>query len=582
MAFVKRHRPASTRPQFIICGDGPLAYRVALALSTRYGGDVTVILPYAGSRHGELMSTLDHVEIIESVRPDDGALARAGLAEADAVALLDQDDGGNIETALLLNELRPGIRLVVRFFDDELGAGIAGHLPNCDVLSASRIAAPLLVARALGEVRHLDIPGIDLVVGHPDQVDDALFTAVALDDGRPVRLPDDARAAASLDPRIVLGQASSAPAPERRAPRPRSRIWYFLRQNLNRYVWYALAVLTLVVLVGSALIAVTEDVRWPGALYRVVLDTLAGADPDGGVPVVTAVVQIVVTLLSVAVIPLLTAALVDAVVRARLAAAKSGPGSRIEGHVVVVGMGDVGTRVLATLLERGIPAVAVNLRDDDSRGIVFARRHEVPVVIGDGRKADVLRAAQVGSARAIMALTGDDVANIGITITADGLDRSPGSGDLRRVLRLFDEDFARRVQGLIPGSAPRSASALAAPVFAASVMGPDVLDTVPYRDHVLLIAEIPMTKGCELERRPASELNVPGQVRLLAVRLPRKGVATDVVRPAPTTPLRHDHHLIVIATREGLERLHVRAGVSDVARATPCESGMGTTPHATG
>ncbi|MBO0610642.1 NAD-binding protein [Myceligenerans salitolerans] len=544
------------RPQFIVCGDGPLAFRVSFALSTRYQGDVTVILPYAGSKHGAQMAALDHVRIVEAVRPDDDAFRRARLADADAVALLDQDDAGNIETALLVNELKPGVRLVVRFFDDELGAGIADHLPNCDVLSASKIAAPPLVALALGEARHLEVPGIDLVVGKPDQLPGtALFTLAGVRGTDAAMLPGDD---AGLEPRIAIGLASPDPEPARRTRRPNGRVWYFVRQNLNRYIWYALAVLILVIVAGTTLVALTEPTHWTTALYRVVLDTLAGADPDEEAALVTRAVQVIVTVISVAVIPLLTAALVDAVVRARIAAAVSGPGSPMSGHVVVVGMGDVGTRVLATLLERGIPAVAVNLRDDGSRGIPFAREHGVPVVIGDGRRTDVLKAAQIGTARAVMAMTSDDVANIGISIAADSVERDPEHGRLRRVLRLFDEDFARRVRGLIPRSAPRSASALASPAFAASVMGPDVLDTVPFKDRVLLVAEVPMRAHCELEHRPAQEVDVPGEARLLAVRRPEKGFVSDVYRPAATNPLQHNHHLIVIATRSGLERLRAR------------------------
>ncbi|MBE1876819.1 NAD-binding protein [Myceligenerans pegani] len=552
MVIAKRQR----RPQFVVCGDGPLAFRVSFALSTRYQGDVTVILPDAGSKHGAQMAALDHVTVVESLRPDTAAFRRARLDDADAVALLDQDDAGNIETALLVNELKPGVRLVVRFFDDELGAGIADHLPNCDVLSASKIAAPPLVALALGEARHLEVPGIDLVVGKPSQLPGrSLFTLAALRGEDSVMLPDDDE---GLDRRIAIGVASPDPAPATPLRRPNGRVWYFVRQNLNKYVWYALAVLALVIVAGTTLVALTAPAHWMTALYQVVLETLAGADPGTDVPPVTRGVQVVVTVISVAVIPLLTAALVDAVVRARLAAAVSGPGSPMSGHVVVVGLGDVGTRVLATLLERGIPAVAVNVRDDGSRGIPFAREHGVPVVIGDGRRTDVLKAAQIGTARAVMAMTSDDVANIGISIAADSVDRDPAHGRLRRVLRLFDEDFARRVQGLIPRSAPRSASALASPAFAASVMGPDVLDTVPFRDRVLLVAEVPMHARCELEHRPARDVDVPGQVRLLAVRRPEKGFTTDVFRPATTNPLQHNHHLIVIATRTGLERLRAR------------------------
>lgn len=550
------------RPQFVVCGDGPLAFRVSFALSTRYQGDVTVILPSAGSKHGAKMAALDHVRIVASVRPDAAALRRARIDDADAVALLDQDDAGNIETALLVNELVPGVRLVIRFFDDELGAGIADHLPNCDVLSASKIVAPPLVARALGEPRRLEVPGTDLVVGRPSQLPaEPLFTLAAHDDGGALMLPDDAGGA--LDRRVAVAVAPPDPEPAKRTRRPNGRVWYFVRQNLNRYIWYAVAVLGLVIVTGTTLVALTEPLPWTTALYQVVLDTLAGANPQEDTRFVTAAVQVVVTVISVAVIPLLTAALVDAVVRARLAAATSGPGSPMSGHVVVVGLGDVGTRVLATLLERGIPAVAVNLRDDGSRGIPFAREHGVPVVIGDGRRTDVLKAAQIGTARAVMAMTSDDIANIGITIAADSIERDPGSPRLRRVLRLFDEDFARRVQGLIPDSVPRSASALASPAFAASMMGPDVLDTVPFQDRVLLVAEVPMHARCELEQRPAREVDVPGEVRLLAVRRPQRGFATDLFRPAATNPLQHNHHLIVIATRTGLERLRARTAAPE-------------------
>ncbi|GAB3169921.1 NAD-binding protein [Myceligenerans halotolerans] len=557
MVIAKRQQ----RPHFVVCGDGPLAFRVSFALSTRYQGDVTVILPYAGSQYGARIAALDHVTTVESLRPDADAFRRARLADADAVALLDQDDAGNIETALLVNELKPGVRLVVRFFDDELGTGIADHLPNCDVLSASKIAAPPLVALALGEARHLEVPGIDFVVGKPSQLPGRpMLTLAALRGEESVMLPGDE---AGLERRITIGLAPPDPEPTKHTRRPNGRVWYFVRQNLNRYIWYALAVLALVIVAGTTLVSLAEPVHWVTALYRVVLDTLAGADPDEATALGTRGVQVVVTLISVAVIPLLTAALVDAVVRARLAAAVSGPGSPMSGHVVVVGLGDVGTRVLATLLERGIPAVAVNLRDDGSRGIPFAREHGVPVVIGDGRRTDVLKAAQIGTARAVMAMTSDDVANIGISIAAGSVDRDPEDRKLRRVLRLFDEEFARRVRGLIPRSAPRSASALASPAFAASVMGPDVLDTVPFRDRVLLVAEVPMHARSELEYRPARDVDVPGEVRLLAVRRPERGFVTDVYQPAATNPLQHNTHLIVIATRTGLEHLRARTAAPE-------------------
>lgn len=554
--------PPSTparRPHFIVCGGGPLAYRVTFALSTRYQGVVTVILPDAASKHAAKMGALDDVRIEVSAKPDAEALRRASIETASAVALLDQDDAGNIETALLVNELRPGLRLIVRFFDDKLGSGVARHLPNCDVLSASKIAAPQLVSLALDEARHVDVPGLDLVIAESGQrtgKELAVLTAVDEHDSA-VMLPD--QDAPGLAPRIVLAHPVRDPDPVVGASRPNGRLWHYVRANLNRYVWYAAGALALITLAGSAVVVAAQGApEWGTALYQVVLNLLVGADPDTGTPFLARLVQVVLTLVSVAVIPLLTAALVDAVVRARLTAAVSGPGAAMTGHVVVVGMGDVGTRVLTTLLERGIAAVAVDT-NDRARGVLFARAHSIPVVIGDGREADVLTAAQVGSARAILSVTSDDSGNIGITLSADAIDRTVDAAPLRRVLRLFDEDFARRVQGLIPGSAPRSASQLAAPAFAASVTGPDVHDTVAFRDRVLLVAEVPMHAHADLEQRPAGEVDVPGEVRLVAVRLPHRGPGVDVVlNPGTAFPLQHNYRLIVVATRSGLERLRGR------------------------
>lgn len=547
------------RPHFIVCGGGPLAYRVTFALSTRYQGDVTVILPDAAGQHATKMGALDDVRIVVSARPDAAALESASIETASAVALLDQDDAGNVETALLVNELRPGLRLIVRFFDDKLGSGIAQHLPNCDVLSASKIAAPQLVSLALDEARRVDVPGLDLVVAEPGQRTGKKLATLTAVDGQDdaVMLPDpDAPGTA---PRIVLAHPVRDSAPVAGVSRRNGRLWHYVRSNLNRYVWYAAGALALITLAGAAVVVAAQGApEWGTALYQVVLNLLVGADPDVGTPLLARLVQVVLTVVSVAVIPLLTAALVDAVVRARLTAAVSGPGTAMTGHVVVVGMGDVGTRVLTTLLERGIAAVAVDT-NDGARGVLFARARGVPVVIGDGREPEVLTAAQVGGARAILAVTSDDMANIGISLSAVAVDRAPEAAPLRRVLRLFDEDFARRVQGLIPGSAPRSASQLAAPAFAASVTGPDVHDTVAFRDRVLLIAEVPMHAHAALEQSPAREVDVPGEVRLVAIRLPHRGPGVDVVlNPMPAFPLQHNYRLIVVATRTGLERLRGR------------------------
>src|SRR5581483_1924423 len=121
------------------------------------------------------------------------------LADADALALVDQDDVGNIHAALRAHEVNPGLRLVIRFFNMSLGYRIRELFPGSVVLSDSATAAPAFVAAALGEVapgsvrlpgrprrtvfvtRRTDVPASRVICGLAD-------TEAP---GGPVRLPED-------------------------------------------------------------------------------------------------------------------------------------------------------------------------------------------------------------------------------------------------------------------------------------------------------------------------------------------------------------------------------------------------------
>jgi Trk K+ transport system NAD-binding subunit len=91
-------RPApEDRRRFVVCGDNPLAYRVVNELVTQYAADVVVIMPSAREGQGQQIAGLPGVDVVESRRLDAAAYARADLAGADALALLTQDDAGNID-----------------------------------------------------------------------------------------------------------------------------------------------------------------------------------------------------------------------------------------------------------------------------------------------------------------------------------------------------------------------------------------------------------------------------------------------------------------------------------------------------
>jgi len=110
-------------------------------------------------------------------------------------------------------------------------------------------------------------------------------------------------------------------------------------------------------------------------------------------------------------------------------------------------------------------------------------------------------------------------------------------------------------------------SYLAAPAFAAAMLGRYVLATIPVRRRALLIAELPIGENSPLEGEPAGAVNVDHESRLLAIRT---ADGTQVLwRPSEGRPLRGNDRLLVVTSRHGLGRLMASTAAPTEPDATP-------------
>ena len=173
----------------------------------------------------------------------------------------------------------------------------------------------------------------------------------------------------------------------------------------------------------------------------------------------------------------------------------------------------------------------------------------IPVLVGDARHRAVLDDLRLSTARALVAATSDDLVNLAIALNARAV-----RPDLRVVVRLFDPDFAMRVQRGFGIRFTRSVSRLAAPAFAAAAIRSEVVATVPVGDRrVVLFARLRVPAGSRLEGLLASSLNDPGTRRVLAVADPGSDAARWDI-PADEV-LDADEEIVVAATRAGLANL---------------------------
>jgi Trk K+ transport system NAD-binding subunit len=558
-------RNVDVRPHFVVCGADALVYTVAEELSNAgHRIRLTVIVPAKLRADVPDLATLRGVRVIRADRLDERTFRSAGLAGAAALALVMPDDVVNLHAALCAQAVEPDLRLVIRMFNTGLGYGVRRLFADCAVLSDAAMAAPAFVAASLGEVAptHVRLAGRTLFVARRADVppQDVVCALTAADGaGRVEVLPVEPAPDAQRPTDLVLAEATGRrPAGQavaaqrlvraRRRRRPTRALGRAVQAALSRKLGIAvLATLVITVLSGAVLVHADRVNGFWKSIYVTLLTVVGSSDVEMERNGVAQAAQLVLTIAGLALLPLITAAVVEGMVNARLALSSGKAAARHENHIVVVGLGNVGTRVLRQLVDLGVQVVAID-RKADARGAKVAEQLGVPFIVGDAAREETLRAASIATSKALVVVSTDDVTNLQAALNARAV-----RPDLRVVLRLFDDDFARRVQTAFNINISRSVSRLAAPAFAAAMLDRDVLATIPVDRHALLVAGVQVYAGSPLDGAVLSRADRPLSVRVIG--LAAAGSEWVDWTPDPRRVLTAGDRVMVVARRAGLRAL---------------------------
>ncbi|MGW7539579.1 NAD-binding protein [Streptomyces sp. NPDC054770] len=533
--------------------------------------------------------------VLEAVEASEAVLAEAGVERAAALALVYDDDETNIRAALTARRLNPRLRLVLRLYNRRLGqhieelldqaaalaiedadGGGAGAVGDAStiVLSDADTAAPALAATALagrGRVIHtkgLVLRAVELppgAGGRQGADGQGLFPLALLSPngtgpepaeggGRerwPLLLPDGEQVRAADERGVMaLEHVSSSAGAAEPAGRGVGVVPPLASLFSRRLRWSLAGSVACVVALAIALSVVTgmHPVR---AFYYTLLDLFAIDDPAIGASLGRQILQLLTGLVGLLLLPVLLAAVLEALGTFRTASALRKPPRGLSGHVVLLGLGKIGTRVLTRLRELHVPVVCVE-SDPEARGLAVARRLRVPVVLGDVTQEGVLEAAKIHRAQALLAVTSADTTNLEAVLYARSV-----RPDLTAVLRLYDDDFATAVYRTLRAAHPhavtrsRSVSYLAAPSFAGAMLGRQILGAIPVERKVLLVAVVEVGGHPQLEGRTVAGAFRAGAWRVLGLE-GRPGVADGGY------VLRGGDRVVVVATRRGLAELSGR------------------------
>ncbi len=478
-------------------------------------------------------------QLISCHHVGEAELHRAGVDRAKSVVLLGEDDVFALRVALMVDELAPRARIVIEMSNPRLGNRLAELVGNCTLLSSAELAAPAFVAAALATTDTLtfEIGGRVVAAGPRERVAGQRL-AVLGDSGRSgvdALLP-------SGDGDILLGTELVGRA--RSAARTSGLVGALSRAFDRRVRLVVIGLAALIVL--STLYFHLGGRDWLASLYLALTASTQTGDGDLGELAFgfrfgAVLIQLFGLVLSAGV----TAVIVDVLVSARLEALLGGVRGKPRHHVVVCGLGRVGTAVAVRLKARGVPVVAIE-RNEEAAGVLRARQLRIPVVIAPATDPSAQQIAGIARADAVLAVTDDEAANLEIALVAQ--DANPG---VRVVARVFDHDLANRVERRLALGATRSVSMLAAPAFAAAALGRRREVILPIGRRVLLFTEITVDPAASACGRALRELEEPGALRVLAWRSGSQQWRWE----RGDRRLQGSDRLAVVATRAGLARL---------------------------
>jgi Trk K+ transport system NAD-binding subunit len=481
-------------------------------------------------------------------------LTDAGVARALAVVCAGDDDAINLEIALLARKANPSVRVVARLANDVLREAVDADNGPGAILDVADLAAPSVVEACLARTAHpFQAAGIKFVVWRTEAPRDATLreiygdlAPVAVIRGENSSTPGEVVSCPGRDLRVhagdwaaMIGTADELAARGIKVPRPtrtrsrESRLRRLLdaartlRDDVNPMLYRALLA-ALALVIGSTVLLRFAYQRPPGmtwidALYFTT-ETIAtvGYGDFSFIHQHTWLRLFAIMLMFAGVITtaVLVAFIADLLLSRRFAQSAARRRVRhLRNHVIVVGLGSFGIRVVNDLTAAGFD-VAVIERDENSRFLSSAAELEVPVIFGDATLRQTLESARVQHARAVAVLTQDDMVNIetGIVLREMLGPRVMPEvirPDVPLVLRVYDRALGAAVAQRFGFENVRSTVELAVPWFIGAAMGLQVLGTFSVGQRSFMVGGMHVAAGSELDGLQMFELST--KTRVIAI-----------------------------------------------------------------
>ncbi|MEL6554570.1 MAG: NAD-binding protein [Cyanobacteria bacterium J06621_11] len=606
MPSVGTRSKSKEKDRFIVCGLGSLGQQSVSNLKKfdydPFEVSITAIdrRPIEDWEIEDLSTQLAVAPILGDCRRED-VLKAAGIEQSRAILIVTSNESTNVECAIAARRLNPNIQIILRSSRHSLNALLERKLGKFVALDATELPAMTFALAGLGD----DTVSVFTIGRHRFRVVERFVRAGdPRFDGKPVqqlhrglhRLLDlnpvnspqqplgwattassifhrwQPHVRVSAGDRITYIEVVSEPdAPEKtknplaiiqhwiedwRDWRRRLRNWRQSSEQATERV-VAIALLTALILwmIGTFLLKATvPTITWVRAisLGAILLlggygDVFGGFAPSG-TPGWVQLVCLLITITSILVVLGVFGLLADQLLSSRFDFLQKRPRLPRNNHVIVIGLGRIGRKVTSLLLDLKQPLVAIDSQLNQPE--LFT---QVPLLIGN--ILEELTAANLATAKSIIAVTDDQMLNLEVALLAS--EKNLGGTHLfSPVVRTRSQRFSDNLAALMPQAQAFCAYALSAEAFAGAAFGESILGLFRLSEQTILITEYVVAPGDTLVGKQIAQISYGyGVVPILRETTDTDGNLCTILMPTDEQHLQPHDKLFILSSINGLRRI---------------------------
>ena len=371
--------------------------------------------------------------------PTDAELRNALTSDVDGIAVMLHDDIKALRYSLAAHHIRPSARLFVAMFDRTAREQLRNAVPNSVVLSPAAISVPSLVAAAIdpraAAIRRLDTQ-------------------------------DEARWV-SIKPAGDCVELADYTTPEAiRRPGRRGKLLGQLRAYDAGTRVLLTGVFGLITIIALDTVVGLTHANFLRALYDATRTTATISAPELPDEPWILIWATLAALAVLAFTAMFAAGLVNYLLSGRHVALIGRRVAPRSGHVVVVGMGQVGLRLAEELQALGVAVLGIEV-NAGARSLQIARAKRIPVIVGDAASRATLKAARIDRAQALIAAGSAEWDNIAVAVSSLAI-----APEVRLVIRAGTGDAMEETRSLFHIGAVVDVNGLTASFVTSAMTGP--------------------------------------------------------------------------------------------------------------